>query len=1107
MRWNFVLVLVAFLQLGFISSAQRVNITKTNAAIKEVLNEIRQQTGYTFVYMTELINPDAVISMDIKNATLEEAIAKCLQDQGLSFVIKNKTVILNAANPPAVSVPVTESKRPTQPRRISGKIVGESGLPISNVSILVKGTTLGTRSDNDGLFLLTLPDQPEIVLQVSSLGYKTREIRVKPGDRELTITLETAVQEIEDAVITGIYTRSRESFTGSSATFSAEELKMVGNQNVLQSLRTLDPAFSIIENNEFGSDPNTLPDIEIRGKTSVIGLGQEYENDPNQPLFILDGYETSLRVVNDLNIDRVASITILKDAAATAIYGSQSANGVVVIETKRPEAGTFRVSYNLNSSVNFADLTDYNLMNAEEKLLFERLSGYYGAVDEHGDIILESSQATKYNNRLAEARRGVNTYWLNEPLRVAMTQSHNLYADGGDERMRYGIGFTFGKTPGVMKQSDRTAVNGNLRLLYRAGKFSFSNNLTIDHSEGIREPVPFSSYSSANPYFRKYDEYGAVTRVLETYIGDSWESNQFGAEIKVFNPMYDAALNYVDRQPNFGFTNNLDVDWRVLNSFRLRARFSINKATAKNERFVGPNHSQFDGSNASERGVYTASTSDVYRYNGDATATFGKLFAGKHMVNVVAGIRLDHNEQVTNGFSVRGFVDDNYPNPAFSNGYGTGARPSYGESERRSASYYTNLGYAYDNRYLVDGNFRSDGSSLFGVKNQFTTTWAAGLAWNIHNEKFMTNLPYITFLKIRASIGNPGNQNFDARMVTNIYNYTMNYPNPFGLAALVDVWGNQGLDWQKTIDKNLGIDVEFMNRRLRLNVDVFDKVTDPLLVFVDVPTSTGASTVPTNMGSQRTQGMTGGANWQILRTKYSMWSMNANIRRLTMTYDKFGNALDRYNVENRSRSLLRYYDGGSPTNMWAVRSAGIDPATGREIFIKKDGTQTFIHDYADEIIVGNTNPKYEGVIGTSYFYRGFNLSVNFRYKVGGQVFLSSLYNKVENISRTALASNQDRRALYDRWQRPGDVAKYRGISLTDQTPMSDRFVADEHVLSAESISAGYDFSNPRLAAWGISGLTVRGYMNQIFRISTVKEERGINYPFARSVSFSVGARF
>src|SRR5690606_11551604 len=293
----------------------------------------------------------------LKNATLEEAVAKCLADQGVSFVVRNKTVILNAAGSSSTVVEARgRTQTQTATRRITGRVTDENGSAIANASILVKGTTLGTRSESEGKFALNIPVQEEVILQVSSLGYKTREITVKLATQELTISLETAVTELEDAVVTGIFTRSRESFTGSSATFTAEELKMVGNQNILQSLRTLDPAFAIIDNNEFGSDPNTLPDIEIRGKTSVIGLGQEYENDPNQPLFILDRYDTSLRVINVLNIDRVAIITILKDAAATAIYGSQAANGVVVVETKRPEAGKFRVSYNLNSSINFADL-------------------------------------------------------------------------------------------------------------------------------------------------------------------------------------------------------------------------------------------------------------------------------------------------------------------------------------------------------------------------------------------------------------------------------------------------------------------------------------------------------------------------------------------------------------------------------------------------------------------------------------------------------------------------------------------------------------------------------------------------------------------------------
>ncbi|MGN0004174.1 MAG: SusC/RagA family TonB-linked outer membrane protein [Sphingobacterium composti] len=1075
---------------------QKIHIEKNRITIQQYLDEIKKQTNYSIVHLDNIFDKNKIIDQNLKNTNLQDALDKVFTPNGISYAIKDKTIVLSKKNN------VSEQ----QQRSLQIKALTIDGLPASGVTIFIKNssTAIGQTSAT-GLFTANIPTG-KVTLLFKHVSYQEQEVIVN-DEKAIQVFLKEKGTEIEETVITGIYNRTRESFTGSSATYTAKELKMVNNQNILQALRTLDPAFALEDNIEFGSDPNTLADVSIRGKTSVIGLNQEFENDPNQPLFILDGYETSLQVISDLNMDRVESITVLKDAAATAIYGSKSANGVIVVETKRPEAGTFKVSYNVNTSVNFADLSDYNLMNSEEKLRFERLSGYYGAVDANGEILLESDNRDKYYSRLAEARRGVDTYWMNEPLRVALSQSHNIYADGGDQKMRYGIGLTYGKTPGVMKGSERDAVNGNFRLIYRTGNFSFSNNLTVDNVTANREPVSFSNYSSANPYFRKYDEYGDVLRVVESFVEGRWENSNFNRTVNVFNPMYDATVNYLDKSPSFNFGNNLDLDWRLIPSFRLRGRLGLSKTSSKAERFISPRHSQYENTPVVDRGSYTSSLTDGIRYNGDVTATFGKLFSQKHLVNLVAGIRLDHSNQITNGFSVQGFMEDLYPNPAFSNGYGNNTKPRYTENERRSASYYFNSGYVFNNKYLVDASFRSDGSSLFGVENQFTSTWATGLGWNIHNEDFMKSFPFISYLKLRASMGNPGNQNFDARMTMNIYTYNLENPNPFGLSALISTWGNQNLDWQKTIDKNIGLDVEILDRRLRLNFDYFNKLTDPLLVQVDVPTSTGTATVPMNIGTQKTRGLTISSNYQIIKSNDLMWTVNANARNTRVQFANFGNALDRFNTESRSRSLQRFYDGGSPSDMWAVRSAGIDPATGREIFIKKDGTQTFVHDYKDEVKVGNTTPDLEGIIGTTIFYKGFNLSMNFRYRVGGQIMQSALYNKVENISIYSLKSNQDRRALYDRWQKPGDIAKFRGISLTDQTPISSRFVANENTFSAESISAGYDFRSARLSKLGISGLNVRGYMNQIFRISSVKEERGINFPFARSVSFSLGARF
>lgn len=262
---------------------------------------------------------------------------------------------------------------------LTGKVTDSNdGYPLIGVSVMVSGTNTGAATDIDGNFTLKIPDEACTII-FSYVGYETLEKEYNGTNassfRKVVLTMNST--ELNDVVVTGVYERKKESFTGSAATYKGDELKKVGTSSVLQSLRTLDPSFKIMESTQFGSDPNRMPDIEIRGKTSVAGLKEEYGVDPNQPLFILDGFETTLETVMNLNMNRVASVTILKDAASTAIYGSKAANGVVVIETKVPARGRLQVSYKGDFGISFADLTDYNLMNSSEKLQFETLAGVY----------------------------------------------------------------------------------------------------------------------------------------------------------------------------------------------------------------------------------------------------------------------------------------------------------------------------------------------------------------------------------------------------------------------------------------------------------------------------------------------------------------------------------------------------------------------------------------------------------------------------------------------------------------------------------------------------------------------------------------------------------
>ena len=1100
MRLTMLFLLMTFVSLTATALGQRTTIKLDNVDLQVAFNEIKQKMGYTFVYNDQVVKNVGKVSVNVTSSDIKYILAKCLEGTSLDFYIEDNIVVIKSK---AEQARETERK----PVTVKGKVVDEKKQPLPGVTVLLKGTTLGVTTGGEGDFSIVITDTTKAELVFSFIGMVSQTIPYKSIPKgEWTIVLKDDVQEMDEVVVTGIYSRKKESFTGSSTTYTAKELKTIGNQNVLQSLKTMDPSFAIVENNQFGSDPNRLPDINVRGKTSVIGLTQEYEVDPNQPLFILDGFETTLKTISDLSMDRVQSITVLKDAAATAIYGSKAANGVVVVETKAPAPGTLRLTYNGNLNLSFADLSDYNLMNSKEKLEFERLAGYYGDLDANGQIESEYYQRLYYQ-RLAEVKRGVDTYWMSEPLRFATSHSHNLFAEGGDDRMRYGLGFSYNKTQGVMKGSDRDVINGNVQLLYRYKSLSFKNYLNLDYSMSSREKVAFSKFSQANPYHRKKNEDGVVEQVLEIYTDSDANSPTYLQELKNYNPLYDMTLGSSDETSSFGFTNNFEIDWQVFDGLRAKGRFSISKSTDRGEVFKSPNASDYAETASTERGSYRETRDENLSYDGDLNVTYAKLFNEVHMVNAVGGIRLASSKSQSSGYESIGFIDDRYSNPSFSSGYPTGGKPSYFTSEKRSASYYLNAGYAYDDRYLLDVNLRSDGSSVFGLSQQFTTTWAIGLAWNVHKENFFQNQNWLNFLKLRFSIGNPGNQNFDAYISMNVYKYATGYPNPFGVSAIVSTWGNNDLDWQKTIDQNYGIDLAFLNNRLKVTVDYFYKNTDPLLVYVQTPTSTGTSTVPMNLGKQVSQGLTATLNYMILQRENMSWNFNFNARHITYEYRNIGTALDKFNQENRSSNLVRYYDGGSPSDLWAVRSAGIDPASGREIFIKKDGTQTFEHDYADEVVVGNSDPKVEGVIGTSFYYKGFSASVNLRYRLGGQIFMSTLYDKVENISENALQYNQDKRALYDRWQKPGDVSKYKSISLTDATPMSSRFIADENTLSGESISFGYETQAKWLHRIGASSMTIRGYMNDIFRISTVKNERGLDYPFARTVAFSLGLTF
>ena len=1103
------MLIVCLLLSTTISMAQtgkRFSATFNDELLAKALKTISEKSGIHVGFAYEDVEAYRV-TKSLRNTTAAEAVNTVISGTPLKATIVNNSI--------------TVSKRGTNRRLVGqdngigndatvveGTVVDEHNVPLAGVTVFSSKANKGVVTNADGRFSINLPEGVKSELLFSFIGMKQQMVNVsaKGGKKKLKIMMHEDAGAIDEVVVTGVVTKRKETFTGSSTSFSGEELKAVGVQNPIQSLKSLDPSFNVMDNNIFGSDPNRMPNIEIRGKSSMLGMRDELSEDPNQPLFILDGFESSLEAIYNLDINRIASMTLLKDAASTAIYGSKAANGVVVVETVKPKVGQLRVSYNGSLDVSIPDLGGYNLMNASEKLAFEKMAGKYTNTDLPATQIVDLDNL--YQKHLADVASGVDTYWLSEPLRTGINHRHQLYLDGGSDGFLFGIGLNYNNVDGVMKKSNREVYGANIDLTYRVGKLNFSNKFTAQKTNTTDPTVSFSEYASANPYYKKYDENGEITKFLA--------NNQY--EPTIGNPMYNDNLNSRSANNQLMLSDYLMAEYTPIKDLKLRAKFGLTHYNKNSENFISPDDTRYESANRLKRGSYTYGNTQSTSYEGDFTAIYATVLNDAHRINVAVGGNISENKSTLNGYTTQGFPSGDFTYPSASNGYPEGSRPDYNESVSRSVSAYLSGGYSFLDRYLMDVSYRLSGSSIFGSNKRHINTWSLGLGWNIHNEKFVKdNLPFINYLKIRGSIGNPGNQNYDSSMSLSTFRYSFLAYNYFGLSSVLSSLGNDNLEWQTTLDRNIGLDLTMFDNRLNITMDYYYKSTDPLLIAIGLPASSGlpmsynsslgsyTSSYNTNLGKQISKGFTATAQYYIIRQlkKRLTWSVRATLRLESNKLDGIGNTLESLNKYGQSRSTQRYYDGADPDDIWAVRSAGIDPATGRELFIKKDGSYTYDFSYDDEVVVGNSRPDAEGTFGTNFGYHGLTFGAIFRYRLGADSFNSSVFSKVENLTNSAINYNQDKRALYDRWQKPGDHAQFKNIASSVSTPMSSRFVQRENTLTLESLQIGYEFEPQIARMLGLSGIRLNAYMNDIFRASTIKQERGTSYPFARSFSFAL----
>jgi TonB-dependent SusC/RagA subfamily outer membrane receptor len=569
MRINLTVILLisCLLQVSASSYAQKINLTKTNVSLTEVFKEIRKQSGYDFIYATPQLKLARKVDVFARNASLTEVLEKCFANQPFTYEVQNKTIVIRERNDFAAL------------KIIRGKVVDHvDGKPLPGVTVLIKGTKNVVQTDERGAFTLNVPDGAQ-TLVVRFIGYKTQEIPLA-NFLVFSIRLVEDQQSLNDVVVMGVFERPVENFTGAARTIEGQELKRVNSNSIFSAIAALDPALRLVPNNVMGGNINQLPEIQLRGANSLPNLTGEFADNPNAPLFILDGFQVGAQRIFDLDMNMIKSVTILKDASATAIYGSRGANGVLVITTITPKAGKIQVTVNNDFRLTTPDLSVYNLLNASEKLDFEKRVGFYTATQSNQQFTLDEI----YNSRARAIASGVNTDWLSFPVQTGTSNRTSVYVEGGDEFIRYGLQMTGDLQKGVMKGQNRNNYSGQFDLSYNVKKLRFRNSIRLFQNTSNESPYgAFSQYALMNPYWKPFDENGNPIKIME--------SNSIGT---FSNPLYDASLNTINKSQYFGLSNNLQIRWNIMPALYMETAFSLNKQTGSSDRFFPAQHSLFN---------------------------------------------------------------------------------------------------------------------------------------------------------------------------------------------------------------------------------------------------------------------------------------------------------------------------------------------------------------------------------------------------------------------------------------------------------------------------------------------------------------------------------
>lgn len=1075
------LILIAHLGMAY-QPPPRVTISMKNATMQQVFDEINKQTGLIVFYSSAHLNAREKISLQFTNEQLDKVMNLILKDKPLTYEIDQKFILIRAkpykpaadsqkafSLPPSPLVENEPGDEAIPPIEIRGRVLDESGQPVAGASVLVKGTTNGTSTDANGYFTLNNVDE-KATLVITSVNIEPIEVKVN-GRSSITVSAKTAVKEEEIVVAYG--TRTRTNNTGAVTVVKGEQIQNLPNRSFDKSLQGLVPGLLVSQGT--GQPGGGLANFVLRG--IATGADPSFGSTARNPLIVMDGVplfqdHTSLgspetapnnNPLAQLNPSDIESITVLKDAAAIALYGAKASNGVILVTTKKGTEGKMRIGF--RSQVDFAERLDgqQDVLNQQEylALVFETFKNtdplYW--TDFRIDSTLKSKFPTKSDDSFYPQNDWLSTLYRNS----AVTVANELSFSGGNSRQTFYLNLEYTKQNGIERNTgfDRKSIRFNYENK-PAGWIKLGLNTTASYNiqnvgMGRSEAVAMR-ISPLNPIRDETGEY------IYNYLWGGTSSSDLSSDPSFWaNPAAAQQLNFY-RNQSFRGLSKLYGEIKFLKYFTFSpsvgADFMLTETKYKVHPKLSVGFGYADGSGAiSGQNFRTANliNSNILRYD--------RNIAAHHSINIL----IAHEAQIRTNNTLRLDKTDIGTNPnteellagAVSYGYGLSMR-------EKLLSYFGQANYGFRERYFLSGSLRRDGSSFFGENNLFGTHWSAGAGWVVSSEPFLRSVSnWLSYLKIRGSLGSAGNS---AAIINTMRYHWLDMITFNGQTTVIPTTfsaPNPSIQWEKTYTWNLGTDIRLFKERLALSADIYKRKTSKLIGSTVLAPATGYSSSRTNIGDLKNHGFELTFSADIIKTENIRWNLNgnwsANINRLVKSFYPMETVTTGAGIVPGvdPNSIIVNGEGENYNSFYLVRWAGVDPMTGQPQWIDSTGKQTSNWSAAKQEFVGKPQPDGFGSLSQTLTWKDVSLFALFNYQYGFQVYADPVNNPLVNDGLDPFA-NQGKSAL-DRWQKPGDKASnprrllygsILGVS-DDATRPSTRYLLDGDFIRLSTISLSY----------------------------------------------------